>query len=123
MLRRPLIVIRHLPNIDFMRWHKIGFALSGLMTVASVVLFLVQGLNFGIDFAGGTLIEARTVSGPADLAMMRPKLNSLGLGEVTLQNFGSPNEVLIRVPRQPGNDQAQMAGVDKVKAALGNSVD
>ena len=123
MLRRPLIVIRHLPNIDFMRWHKIGFALSGLMTVASVVLFLVQGLNFGIDFAGGTLIEARTVSGPADLATMRPKLNSLGLGEVTLQNFGSPNEVLIRVPRQPGNDQAQMTGVDKVKAALGNSVD
>jgi len=123
MFRRPLIVIRHIPNIDFMGWHKVGFALSAVLTIGSIVLFLVQGLNFGIDFAGGTLIEARTVSGPADLASMRPKLNSLGLGEVSLQNFGSANEVLIRVPRQPGNDQAQMAGVNKVKAALGNTVD
>jgi len=123
MLRRPLIVIRHMPNIDFMRWHKVGFALSLVLTVASIVLFLVQGLNYGIDFAGGTLIEARTLSGPADLATMRPTLNSLGLGEVTLQNFGAANEVLIRVPRQPGDDKAQMAGVDKVKAALGSSVD
>lgn len=123
MFRRPLIVIRHIPNIDFMGWHKVGFALSAVLTIGSIVLFLVQGLNFGIDFAGGTLIEARTVSGPADLASMRPKLNSLGLGEVSLQNFGSANEVLIRVPRQPGNDQAQMAGVNKIKAALGNTVD
>ena len=89
------------------------------MTLGSIVLFLVQGLNYGIDFAGGTLIEARTLNGPADLAAMRPKLDSLGLGEVALQNFGAPNEVLIRVPRQPGDDKAQMAGVDKIKAALG----
>lgn len=123
MLRRPLIVIRHIPNLNFMGWHKIGFALSAVMTIGSIVLFLVQGLNYGIDFAGGTLIEARTLNGPADLAAMRPKLDSLGLGEVSLQNFGAANEVLIRVPRQPGDDRAQMAGVEKIKAALGNSVE
>jgi preprotein translocase subunit SecF len=123
MFRRPLIVIRHIPNIDFMGWHKLGFALSAVLTIGSIVLFLVQGLNFGIDFAGGTLIEARTVAGPADLASMRPKLDALGIGEVSLQNFGAPNEVLIRVPRQPGDDRAQMVGVNKIKVALGNSVE
>jgi preprotein translocase SecF subunit len=123
MLSRPLIVIRHIPNIDFMGWHKVGFALSAILTLGSIVLFLVMGLNYGIDFAGGTLIEARTLSGPANLAELRPKLNSLGLGEVSLQNFGAANEVLIRVPRQPGDDRAQMAGVDKIKAALGKTVE
>jgi preprotein translocase subunit SecF len=120
---RPLIVIRHIPNINFMGWHKIGFAVSLVMTVGSIVLFLLQGLNYGIDFAGGTLIEVKSLSGPADLAGMRSKLDGLGLGEVSLQGFGAPEEVLIRVPRQPGDDKAQMAGVDKVKGALGNSVD
>ena len=123
MALRPLIVIRHIPNLNFMGWHKIGFALSLVMTLGSIILFLVQGLNYGIDFAGGTLIEVRSVSGPADLAGMRAKLDGLGLGEVALQGFGSAEEVLIRVPRQPGDDKAQMAAVEKVKAALGTSVD
>ncbi|HUH84026.1 MAG TPA: protein translocase subunit SecF [Stellaceae bacterium] len=119
---RPLITIRHIPNIDFMGLHKLGFLLSGILTIGSIVLLLTQGLNFGIDFAGGTLIEVRT-HGPADLATMRNTLNGLGLGEVSLQGFGSPDEVLIRVARQPGDDQAQMAAVTKVEAALGNSVE
>ena len=119
---RPLIVIRRIPNIDFMGWHKVGFALSAVLTIGSIVLFLTQGLNYGIDFSGGTLIEART-QGPADLAKMRSTLDGLGLGEVSLQGFGSPDDVLIRVPRQPGDDKAQMAGVEKIKTALGSGVD
>mgnify|MGYP001293452606 CR=1 FL=1 len=119
---RPLIVIRRIPNIDFMGLHKLGFALSALLTLGSIVLFLVHGLNYGIDFSGGTLIEART-QGPADLAQMRGTLSGLGLGEVSLQGFGSPNAVLIRVARQPGNDQAQMQAVAKVKAALPPGID
>src|ERR1700691_5118023 len=104
---RPLIVIKRIPNIDFMALHKLGFVLSGLMTAASIVLFVVMGLNYGIDFSGGTIIEARTVGGPADLAKMRAQLDGLGLGDVMLQGFGAPDEVLIRLQRQPGNDQAQ----------------
>ncbi|MGO8915350.1 MAG: protein translocase subunit SecF [Stellaceae bacterium] len=122
MTFRPLIIIRHIPNIDFMGLHKLGFAFSALMTLGSIVLFLVQGLNYGIDFSGGTLIEART-QGPADLARMRSTLDSLGLGEVSLQGFGSPDDVLIRVARQPGDDQAQMQAVAKVKAALPSGID
>lgn len=121
-LMRPLIVIRRIPNIDFMGLHKLGFAFSALLTIGSIVLFLTQGLNFGIDFDGGTLIEVQTQE-PSDLATMRSKLNSLGLGAVQLQGFGKANDVLIRVARQPGNDQAQMVAVSRVKAALGKGVD
>src|ERR1700683_3330096 len=117
-MMRPLIVIRRIPNIAFMAWHKVGFALSAVLTIGSIVLFLTQGLNYGIDFSGGTLIEART-QGPADLAKMRSTLDGLGLGEVSLQGFGSPDDVLIRVPRQPGDDKADIAGVHKKKTDLG----
>ena len=120
---RPLIIIRKIPNIDFMGLHKIGFALSSLLTLGSIVLFLVQGLNYGIDFSGGIIMEARTTQGPANLATMRSKLDGLGIGEVSLQGFGSPDDVLIRVPRQPGNDQAQEKAVETVKAALGDGID
>ncbi|HXY99327.1 MAG TPA: protein translocase subunit SecF [Stellaceae bacterium] len=119
---RPLIIIRRIPNIDFMGLHRLGFALSALMTLGSIVLFLAQGLNYGIDFSGGTLIEART-PGPADLARMRSTLDGLGLGEVSLQSFGGPDDVLIRVARQPGDDRAQMQAVAKVKAALPADID
>ncbi|MGO9787426.1 MAG: protein translocase subunit SecF [Stellaceae bacterium] len=120
---RPLIIIRKIPNIDFMGLHKIGFALSALLTLGSIVLFLVQGLNYGIDFSGGIIIEARTAQGPANLAAMRSKLDGLGIGEVSLQGFGSPDDVLIRVPRQPGDDKAQEKAVETVKAALGDGID
>jgi preprotein translocase subunit SecF len=122
MILRPLIVIKRIPNIDFMGLHKIGFALSIFLTVASVVLFLAVGLNYGIDFSGGVLVEART-QGPADISAMRAKLNGLGLGEVSLQGFGSPDDVLIRLARQPGDDKAQMKGVDALRQALGSSVE
>src|SRR5580704_6180267 len=120
---RPLIVIRRIPSIDFMALHKLGFALSGLLTLGSIVLFLVQGLDYGIDFAGGTVIEARSLKGPADLARMRATLGGRGLGEVSLQGFGGPTDVLVRVARQPGDDRAQMQAVEKVKQALGQEVE
>ena len=85
MIFRPLIVIKRIPNIDFMGLHKLGFALSIVLTLASVVLFLTVGLNYGIDFSGGVLVEART-QGPADLGAMRTKLDGLGLGQVSLQS-------------------------------------
>jgi preprotein translocase subunit SecF len=119
---RPLIVIKRIPNIDFMGLHKIGFALSIFLTIASVVMFLTVGLNYGIDFSGGILMEVRT-QGPADIGAMRTKLNGLGLGEVSLQSFGSPDDVLIRLARQPGDDKAQMKGVETVRQSLGQSVE
>ena len=120
---KPLIVIRHVPKIDFMRWHVFGFAFSGFLTVLTVALLLTVGLNFGIDFRGGMLIEARVTTGPANLAEMRGKLDALDLGEVSLQQFGEPTDVLIRMAQQPGGDRAQMAAVKKVQEALGTNVE
>ena len=64
---RPLIIIKRIPSIDFMGLHWFGFILSGILTLGSIGLFLVQGLNYGIDFSGGTIMEVHT-QGPADLA-------------------------------------------------------
>jgi preprotein translocase subunit SecF len=120
---RPLIVIRRTPKIDFMRWHYFGFAFSVLLGGVSIGLFLTVGLNYGIDFRGGTLIEARVTTGPADLAAMRQKLDSLHIGDASLQNFGNPSDVLIRLPQQPGGDAEQMKAVELARKALGPDVD
>ena len=120
---RPLIVIRRTPKIDFMAWHKLGFALSLLLTLSSIGLFLTIGLNYGIDFIGGTLIEVRSTTGPADLGDMRQKLDALHIGEPSLQGFGPPSDVLIRLPRQPGGDAEQERAVQQVRQALGQGFD
>ena len=119
---RPLIVIRRVPKIDFMRWHVFGFAFSILLGVVSIGLFLSIGLNLGIDFKGGLLIEAKT-HGPADLSTMRAKIDALHIGEASLQNFGAPDEVLIRLPQQTGGDKAQESAITAVKQALGDGVE
>jgi len=120
---RPLIVIRHVPKIDFMRWHIYGFAFSLALTALTVGLFVTRGLNYGIDFIGGTLIEARVTSGAADLAAMRAKLDALHIGEASLQTFGSPDDVLIRLPQQSGGDAAQTKVVQMVRDALGPGIE
>ena len=83
-------------DIPFLRWRKILFVFSGTLAVLSVVLLFAKGLNFGIDFEGGILIEVGTER-PADIGGMRAVLGDLGLGEVSLQEFGSDTEVLIRI--------------------------
>jgi preprotein translocase subunit SecF len=108
-------------SIGFMRWRKIGFAFSIVLILGSIALVGVRGLNLGIDFLGGTLIEVQT-KGPADLGALRSELNGLGLGEVALQEFGAPDTVLIRIQRQAGEEQAQLAALETAKAAIDDVV-
>ena len=110
-------------KFDFMRFRRISFPISALMSIVAISLYFFHGLNFGIDFKGGTLIEVQTKAGPAELATMRSALSSLGLGEVQLQQFGAPNDVLIRIAEQPGGEAAQQEAVTKVRGALGSAVD
>jgi preprotein translocase subunit SecF len=110
-------------NFNFMRFRRISFPVSAFLSIVAMVLFFTHGLNFGIDFVGGTLMEVQSKAGPADLGKMRTTLSGLGLGEVQLQQFGTPQDVLIRVAQQPGGDAAQQAAVEKVRGALGNEVE
>ncbi len=116
-----MISFRLIPDqtsIPFVRYRNIAYAVSGALVVLSLLLLPTKGLNFGIDFEGGTMIEVQTPGDAADLAGMRASLDALGLGEVALQEFGTPNDVLIRIERQEGDDAKQMAAVDLVKGAL-----
>jgi preprotein translocase subunit SecF len=110
-------------KFDFTRFRRISFPISALLSIVAITLFFTHGLNFGIDFKGGTLMEVRAKSGAADLASMRSTLGALGLGDVQLQQFGSPADVLIRVAEQPGGDAAQQEAVNKVRGALGEAVE
>ena len=110
-------------HFDFTQFRRISFPISAVLSICAITLFFTHGLNFGIDFKGGTLMEVQTKSGPADIAAMRTTLNSLGLGEVQLQQFGGPDNVLLRVAEQPGGDEAQQAAVQKVRGALGSNVE
>jgi len=119
---RGIQFIRPDTRIDFMRPRRVFFALSAVMLVGSILLVALKGLNFGIDFAGGILMEVRTEA-PADLAEMRSKLSDLGLGEVSLQEFGGPRDVLIRLQRQEGDEAAQVRAIEVVKETLGENVE
>ncbi len=110
-------------KFDFMRFRRISFPISAVLSIAAMLLFFFNGLNFGVDFVGGTLIEVQSKSGPADLARMRSTMSTLGLGDVQLQQFGAPTDVLIRIPQQPGGEGAQQEAVAKVRGALGGDID
>ncbi|MBY9068042.1 protein translocase subunit SecD [Hyphomonas sp. WL0036] len=104
-------------RISFMKARYAGIAGSLILSVASIGLFMKPGLNYGIDFTGGIQVEVAT-PGPANLADLRSELSKLGLGEITLQEIGGKDHVLIRIQRQDGGEAAQTAAVNSVRSAL-----
>jgi len=110
-------------KLDFISKKFIFFAFSVVLIASSLGLFGVNGLNYGIDFKGGIMMEVRSKDGPADIAEFRSNLSGLGLGEVSIQEFGEPEEVLIRIQRQDGDEKAQQVAVQKVKDVLKDTVE
>jgi preprotein translocase subunit SecF len=86
-------------RIPFVRYQYWAYAFSGALVLLTLILLPTKGLNFGIDFQGGILIEVGMPGPATDLAAMRSTLQDLGLGEVALQEFGGPANVLIRIER------------------------
>lgn len=119
------MAFRFLPStfsFEFLNKKIAFFIFSGFLFLSSIGLFLTQGLNYGIDFQGGILIEVKT-DGPANIEAMRSTLEALELGEVALQEFGQPDDVLIRIQKQEGGDDAQQTAVEGVRGALDNIVE
>jgi preprotein translocase SecF subunit len=104
-------------NIPFMGMHKVLMVISVIISVGFIVLLLTRGLNFGVDFTGGIVMEVKTEKA-AELETMRARLGELGVGAVSLQEFGSPNDVLIRLQEQTGGEVAQNAAIEKVRGTL-----
>jgi len=118
------MLLRMVPKktaIDFIGAHKLAVGLSVLLVVGSLALFGLRGLNLGIDFLGGILLEVKT-DGQTQIGEFRDTLDGLGLGEVSIQEFGAPDDLLIRIQRQEGGDNAQQEAVSAVTAALGDKV-
>ena len=108
-------------NFDFVGRRRFAYPLSVLLIVLSLGAFFVQGLNFGIDFRGGILIEIKT-DGPANVAELRNTVGGLNLGEVQVQEFGAADDVLIRVQQQDGAEAEQLQAINIIKDALGDTV-
>lgn len=114
-------LLRLIPDdtkFGFMRMRVAAFSISVILSVASILAFLVLGFNYGTDFRGGTMIEVQAKQGPADIAAVRSALNGLNLGDVQVQEFGSPRELLIRVQQQPGGEVAQQEANNRIRAVL-----
>jgi preprotein translocase subunit SecF len=113
MLWKPHHLIRKRTSFDFLGKRKIALVLSTVVNLAALVGVFVFGLNFGIDFQGGIAVQVRAKQGDIQLDNLRSTLGNLGLGEVSLQEFGDSRTALIRVQRQEGN-AACVAHADRV---------
>ena len=117
------MLIQYFPTntkFPFMRFRRWSFPFSAVMSVIAVLLFLSAGMNFGIDFKGGTLVEMQAKGERADVASLRDRADKLGFGEVEVQEFGDGREVSVRVELQPGGEQGQQGVVSRLRETFSN---
>ena len=115
-MRFPIRFFPDRTDFDFMKLRWVWFGISLVLIGATAVLFFAKGLNPGIDFTGGVLMEVRTEK-PADLHAMRAALGKGNFGEVALQNIGGARDVMVRIQARKNEDQARVA--EEVKTILG----
>jgi preprotein translocase subunit SecF len=101
------------PNFDFVRYRRVAMVASGVATLLAIVALIYPGMNYGLDFTGGVIVEAE-YERPADLEAIRQGLADAGFESAQVQNFGSSSEVLIRLP--PADEAAQTDAADDAEA-------
>ncbi len=105
-------------GLPFMSIRKYNFLAAAALSIASVVAFAFVGMNLGIDFRGGSIIELKSRQGDANIADIRSRLDQLNLGDVQAQGFGSPQEVLVRVQAQGGGENAEQSALERIRNDL-----
>ncbi len=104
-----------------MSYSRITLYISIVLMVVSAVLFFTIGLNYGIDFKGGTLVQVQAKQGDVNIAQLRKVVNNLNLGDTQIQHFGNEQEAIIRIEQQIGGDNAQQQAIAVIKSALSDS--
>ncbi|CAN7461258.1 protein translocase subunit SecF [Bosea sp. LjRoot237] len=115
---RLLRIVPDNTRFRIVHWRRLAYPFSAAYSVLVLVLFLTVGLNFGIDFRGGTLLEMQAKSGKPDIAQVRQTANSFGFGEVEVQEFGSAGDLSMRFALQPGGEIAQQGVVTRAREAF-----
>lgn len=117
MILKLLQIVPENTKIDFFGHRFYGLAVSCVIIFGTIFCLMTKGLNFGVDFTGGTVIEIQAPVDP-DLSILRHELNDLKIGDVSIQSFGSPRDLLIRLPQQDGGPESQKQAVESVRVAL-----
>lgn len=117
----------HGSRLPIMELRRYAIAASWVAALAALAVLAMKGLNFGIDFKGGSLFEIQSKSGDVNIASLRDRLSQLGLGDVQIQGLDEPTDALIRIEQQragaEGAEKAQQAAAAKVQEALGKDIE
>ena len=119
---KPLINYKRNFNINFFSVRKIALVLSLFLIFFSFFTFTKKNLNLGIDFIGGIMIDAKFENSP-DLNLLRNDIGSLSLGNFEIQEFGTSDNILIKLEKQEGDEDAQQLAIEKIKNILPPNVD
>ena len=106
-------------TIYFNKFYKSFNILSGILIIASLVFLVFKGLNFGVDFKGGTLIELRTDTSSANITKIRDSFNQMNLGDVSVKNFGNETDFVVKFEKQNSNDPQF---IEEIKTKLSKSI-
>lgn len=118
-----LRLVKQNTNFDFFKRWKLWLGISGFMMVVAFASFMIQGLNFGIDFRGGTTIRTESAQ-PVDIGVYRDAISTLGLGDVSITEVFDPtfeddqNVAMIRIQAQDGEESVSVTVVSAVEEAL-----
>ncbi len=106
-------------NIQFNKFYKQFNIVSLILIIASLILLLFKGLNYGVDFKGGTLIEIRANQGSSKISIIRDSFNQMNLGDVSVKNFGNETDYIVKFEKQNSNDPKF---INNIKTKLSNSI-